>query len=88
MPSEKYTAQISSHQEGLRREGKCTDQKSLYIKSLQTDYLNLDSSSGYGTNNEIANPVQKKCTFCGSSKHSAEKYFKYIIMDQSRSSSR
>ena len=39
----KYSAQISSHQAELRREEKCTDQKSLNISSLQNDYLNLDS---------------------------------------------
>ena len=56
----KYTAQIASHQAELRREEIFTDQKSLYITSLQTDYLNLDSSSGYGRNNEISNIIQKK----------------------------
>ena len=40
----KYTAQISSHQADLRREKHFTDPKYLSIKSLQTDYLNLDSS--------------------------------------------
>ena len=38
----KYSAQIASHQEELRREEKNTDQKSMKISSLQTDYLNLD----------------------------------------------
>ena len=42
----KYSAQIASHQAELRKEGKFTDQKSLSISSLQTDYLNLDSTSG------------------------------------------
>ena len=32
----KYSAQIASHQAELRREEKCTDQKSLTISSLQT----------------------------------------------------
>ena len=41
----KYSARIASHQAELRREEKFTDQKSLNISSLQTDYLNLDSSS-------------------------------------------
>ena len=41
----KYSAQLESHQEELRREEKFPDQKSLIISSLQTDYLNLDSSS-------------------------------------------
>ena len=40
----KYSAQIASHQAELRGE-KITDQKSLNISSLQTDYLNIDSSS-------------------------------------------
>ena len=44
---------------GLRREG----QKYLSFSSLQTDYLNLDSSSGFGRNSEISNTVQKKCIF-------------------------
>ena len=43
----KYSAQIASHQAELRIEEKFTDQKSLNISSLQTDYLNLDSSSGF-----------------------------------------
>ena len=42
----KYSAQIASHQAKLRREENFTDQKSLNISSLQTDYLNLDSNSG------------------------------------------
>ena len=33
-------------------EGKFTDQKYLSISSLQTDYLNLDSISGYGKDSE------------------------------------
>ena len=43
----KYSAQIASHHIELRREGKFTDKKSLNISSLQTDYLNLDGSSGF-----------------------------------------
>ena len=46
----KYSAQIASHQAELRREENFTDQKSLSISSLQTDYLNLYSSSGCGRN--------------------------------------
>ena len=45
-----YSAQIASHQAEVRREEKITDKKSLNISSLQTDYLNLDSSSGFGRN--------------------------------------
>ena len=40
----KYSAQIDSYQAEVRREEKFTDQKSLNISSLQTDYLNLDIS--------------------------------------------
>ena len=74
----KYSAQISSHQAELRREEKFTDQKSLNISSLQTDYLNLDSSSGFGRNSERANNFQTKCTLCGGTNHSAENKFKII----------
>ena len=34
----KYYAQIASHQAELRRKGKITDQKFLYISYLQDDY--------------------------------------------------
>ena len=61
----KYSAQIASHQAELRREGKFTDQKSLNISSLQTDYLNLDSTSGSSRNSKRAHAVQTKCTCCG-----------------------
>ena len=50
----KYSAQIASHQAELRREEKFTDQKSMNISSLQTDYLNLDSSSGFGRDSKRA----------------------------------
>ena len=57
----KYSAQLASHQAELRREENFTDQKSLKISSLQTDYLNLDSSiSGYSRHNERAHYVQTK----------------------------
>ena len=42
--SGKYSAQLASHQAELRREEKYPDQKCLNISSLQTEYLNLDSS--------------------------------------------
>ena len=74
----KYSAHIASHQAELWREEKFTDQKSLNISSLKTDYLNLDSSSGFGINSDIANTVQTKCTFSGGTNHSAEKKFKGI----------
>ena len=47
----KYNTQIAIHQAELRREEKFTDQKSLSITSLQTDYLNLDRHLGSGRNN-------------------------------------
>ena len=40
----KYTAKTASNQAELRREGKFTDQKSLSNKSIQDEYLNIDSS--------------------------------------------
>ena len=74
----KYSTQIASHQSELRREEKFTDQKSFNISSLQTDYLNIDSSSGFGSNSERTHAVQTKCTFFGGVNHSAEKCFKGI----------
>ena len=74
----KYSAQIASHQAELRRKEGFTDQKLLNISSLQTDYLNLDSSSSFGSNSERAHAAQTKCTFCGGTNHSAEKCFKRI----------
>ena len=74
----KYSSKIASHQAELRREETFTDQKSLNISSLQTDYLNLDISSGSGRNSERAHAIQTKCTFCGGTNHSAEKCFKKI----------
>ena len=44
----------------------------MNISSLQTDYLNLDSSSDFGINSKTANTVQKKCTFGGGTNHSAD----------------
>ena len=46
--------------------------KYLYISSLQTDYLNINSSSGYGKNSYRENLVQTKCTFYGGANHSAD----------------
>ena len=75
----KYSAQIASHQAELRREETFPDQKSLNISSLQTDYLNLDSSSSVSSrHSERAHSVQEKCTSCGVNNHSAEKCFKRI----------
>ena len=50
----KYSAQTASHQAELRREEKLTYQKYLSISSLNNDYLNLDSISGFGINGERA----------------------------------
>ena len=67
----KYYAKIANDQVELRREGKITDQKSLSISSLKTDYLNLDSSSGFGRKSEGEKTAQTKCTFCGGDNHYA-----------------
>ena len=61
-----------------------TDQKSLSISSIHTHYLNLDSSSVFGINIERANTVFKKYTFCGGTKHSAEKCFKKIRQEKEK----
>ena len=79
-----YSDQIASQQEELRREEKVTDQKSLNISSLQTDYLNFDSSSCFVRNTERAHDVQTKCTFCGGNNHSAEKCFKRIRTEKEK----
>ena len=80
----RYSDLIASHQAELRREEKSTDQKYLSISSLHNDYLNLDSSSGFGRNSERANTFQKKCTFCKGVNHSAEKCFKRIRQEKER----
>ena len=81
----KHSAQIASHQIEFRREEKFTDQKSLNISSLQTGYLNLDSSSGFGRNSEREHAVQTKSTFCGGVNYSAEKCFKGIRKEKEKS---
>ena len=55
-----YIAHIARHQVELRREGNLTYRKYLTITFLQTDYLNLDRSSGSGRNNERENIVNTK----------------------------
>ena len=57
----KYSSQMASHQAELRREEKFTEPKSLNISSLQTDYINLDSSSGFYRDSERAHDVQDLC---------------------------
>ena len=81
----KYSAQIASPQAELRREETFTEQKSFNISSLQTDYLNLDRSSGFGRDIEKANAVQTECTFCGGNNHSAEQFFKRIRKEKEKS---
>ena len=56
----------------------------MNISSLQTEYLNLDSSSGFGGNSERAHSVQTKCTFCGGTNHSTEKCFKRIRKEKGK----
>ena len=82
----KYSAQLASYQAELRREEKFTDQKYLKVSSLQTYYLNLDSSSsGSSRHSEIAHSVQEKCKFYGGNNHSAEKCFKKIRKEKKKS---
>ena len=81
----KYTAQIASHQAGLIREGKITDQNSVSVSYLQTDSLNIDISSGSGIINERANIFQIKCTFCGVNNHSVDNFFLNIINNKDKS---
>ena len=74
--SGKYSAQLGRHQAELRREEQYPDQKCLNISSLQTEYLNLDSSqSGSRKHNEKAHSAKANCTYCGLSNHSVEKCF-------------
>ena len=80
----KYSDQIASHQAELRREEKFTDQKTLNISSLQTGYINIDSSLGFGRNSERAHAVQTKCTFCGVNNNAAEKCFKRIRKEKEK----
>ena len=68
----------------MRREKKFTDKKSLNISSLQTDYLNIDNSSGFDRNSERAHAVQTECTFCGGINHYAEQRFKRIRKEKEK----
>ena len=58
--SEKYCTQLAIHQAELKIENIFTDKKSLCISSQNIEYLNFDSTSGYGINNERANLVPTK----------------------------
>ena len=82
----KYSSEIDSYQAELRRKEIFIDQKTLSISSLQTDYFNMDSSSGFGKNSERANTVHIKCTFCGGVIHSVEKCFKNIRQEKKKAS--
>ena len=60
----------------------------MNILSLQTEYLNLDSSqSGSSRHNEKANSAKAKCTYCGLSNHSVEKCFQNIRKEKEKASS-
>ena len=57
----------------------------MNISSLQTDYLNFDSSSsGSSRHSERAHSVQAKCTFCGGNNHSTEKCIKRIRKEKEK----
>ena len=71
----KYSAHIASHKVEITIKETFTGQKYLPISSLQNDHLNLDISSGFIRNNNIANLIKTKCTFCGGTNHSTEKCF-------------
>ena len=75
----KYSSQIANHQIELGREEKLTEQKPLKILSLQTDYLNIDSTSDFVRDSERAHAVQIECNCFGGVNHSAEKCFKKKI---------
>ena len=86
--SGKYSAQLASHQAELRREEKYPDQKCLNISSLQTDYLNLDSSvSGSIRHNEKANYIQTKFTYWGLNNHYVEIFYKNIKKEKEKARS-
>ena len=56
----------------------------MNISSLQTDNLNLDSSSGFDRDSERAHTVQTECTFCGGINHYAEKCFKNLRKEKEK----
>ena len=60
----------------------------MNISSLQTEYLNLDSSkSGPNKHNEKANSAKAKCTYCGLTNHSVEECFKNIRKEKEKARS-
>ena len=56
----------------------------MNISSLKTDYLNLDSSSGFDRDSEKAHDVQKDCTFCGGVNHPEELCFKKVRKEKKK----
>ena len=54
----------------------------MNISSLHTDYLNLESISGFVSKSERAHAFQKKCKFCEGVNHPAEKCFKIISKEK------
>ena len=57
----------------------------MNISSLQTDYLNIDISSGFGRDSEKAHAVQTECTYCGGFNHSEEQCFKKVRKEKEKS---
>ena len=81
----KYSAQIASHRAELRIEEGFTDQEYLSTSSLQTYYINIDSSSGCGKNSDISNLFQTKCTFCIGANHSTDMLFRRVRKEKEKS---
>ena len=74
--SGKYSALIASHHEELGEREILLIKNIFSISSLQTDYLNVDRSSGFDKNIERENLVHTKFTFCGGDNHSAHLFSK------------
>ena len=56
----------------------------MNISSLQTDYLNTNSSSGFGRNSDRAKQFQTKCNFFWGTNNSAKKCFKRIRQEKEK----
>ena len=56
----------------------------MNISSLQTNYLNLDISSGFYRDIEGEHDVQTECTFCGGINNYAEQCFKRIRKEKEK----
>ena len=78
----KYISQIESRQAELIREERYNDQKSLSITYPQTDYLNIDSSSGHKKRENKY--CSEKFTFCRGTKHYAETFILIIRKDKQK----